>query len=186
MSSALALEEYRSLRATIRERGTARLIVSALTFLAWPALLALIATTGRGPEFVLLPLLALWAGFEVVLAIHIGVERIGRYVQLHYETADGLPAWERTAMQLGQLPHAATGSDPLLFRLFVLATLLNLLPLVPHAVAQSSSPAVTAMTVPLVVALVLHVTFLIRLTQGRRFTRHQRARDLELLTRPVR
>jgi hypothetical protein len=180
--SALAVEEYRALRATIRERGTIRMIVSLLTFLGWPALVALIARPLPGPEWVILPLVGLWAGFEVVLAIHIGVERIGRYVQVHYESAEQpLPAWERTAMRLGREPAAATGSDPLLLRLFVLAALLNLLPLAPYALAQ---PSPSTVTIQLAVTVVVHLAFLIRLAQARRFTRGQRARDLDLFSRP--
>jgi hypothetical protein len=179
--SDLAIEEYRALRATIRERGTIRMIVSVLTFLGWSALLTLTARPLQSPEFVLLPLIALWAGFEVILGIHIGVERIGRYVQVHYESAElPLPAWEQTAMRLGRAPAAATGSDPLLLRLFVLAGLLNLMPLAPFAMAQ---PSPATMTVQLAVTVVLHVTFFIRLAQARRFTRAQRARDLDLFSR---
>jgi hypothetical protein len=179
--SELAVEEYRALRATIRERGTIRMIVSLLTFLGWPVLVALVARPLPGPEWVLLPLVGLWAGFEVVLAIHIGVERIGRYVQVHYESAEQpLPAWEQTAMRLGRQPAAATGSDPLLLRLFVLATLLNLMPLAPYALAQ---PSPATLTVQLAVTVVLHVAFFIRLAQALRFTRGQRARDLELFSR---
>lgn len=179
--SDLALEEYRALRATIRERGTIRMIVSLVTFLGWPALVALAARPLLSPEFVLLPLVALWAGFEVVVALHIGVERIGRYVQVHYESAElPLPAWEQTAMRVGQQPAAATGSDPLLLRLFVLAALLNLMPLAPFALAQ---PPQSTLTVQLSVTVVLHVAFLIRLAQARRFTRRQRTRDLELFSR---
>ena len=36
--SGLAIEEYRALRATIRERGTARLLGAVGVFFAWAAL----------------------------------------------------------------------------------------------------------------------------------------------------
>jgi hypothetical protein len=83
-------------------------------------------------------------------------------------------------MRLGREPAAATGSDPLLLRLFVLAALLNLMPLAPFALAQ---PSPSTLTVQLAVTVVIHVAFLIRLAQARRFTRGQRTRDLELFSR---
>jgi hypothetical protein len=180
-ASDLAIEEYRALRATIRERGTARMIVSLVTFLGWSGLLAVVARPLQAPEFVLLPLVGLWAGFEVIAAIHIAVERIGRYVQVHYETRPGeLPGWEQTAMQLERKPGAATGSDPLLFRLFALAALLNLMPLSPYVVSQSSP---VGLTIQITVTVVLHIAFFLRILQARRFTRTQRARDVDLFTR---
>src|SRR6185436_856611 len=95
--SQLAVEEYRALRATIRERGTIRLIVTVLTFVAWSALAvsvqALFATL---PVMTLFPLMMLAIGFEVVFAAHVGVERIGRYLYVHHESADSRtsPCWE--------------------------------------------------------------------------------------------
>lgn len=178
-TSPIAVEEYRALRATIRERGTVRLIVTALTFFVWPPLLASIASPPAPPWLALLPLVVLWGGFEAIYALHVGVERVGRYLQLHYEAADTLPAWERTAMQLGTLPGATTGADPLLFRLFLLATLVDLAPLVPVAARVEDS---TVLTVQLVVVSLLHFAFLMRVLQARRFAIAQRARDLHLFT----
>ena len=59
--------------------------------------------------------------------MHVGVERIGRYLQVFYEgTADG-PMWETTAMSVGPaLPGG--GVDPLFTVVFAFATLLNLIP----------------------------------------------------------
>ena len=177
-ASDLATEEFRALRATIRERGTARLVTSALTFPLWAAVAVYASRDLASPGMVLFPLLALWAGFEVILAAHVGVERIGRYLQVRYETSPtALPGWEHAAMSLDGRPGAATGTDPLLIRLFTLAGLLNLLPLIP-LVAEAATSAVVV--IPFAITLVLHVTFFVRLAQARGFTRGQRRRDLEL------
>ena len=177
-ASDLATEEFRALRATIRERGTARLVTSALTFPVWAAVAVYTSRDLLSPGMVVFPLLALWAGFEVILAAHVGVERIGRYLPVRYETLPtALPGWENAAMSLHGRPGAATGSDPLLIRLFTLAGLLNLLPLVP-LVSEAATSAVVV--IPFAITLVLHITFLVRLTQARRFARSQRRRDLEL------
>src|SRR5258708_32122541 len=75
------LEEYKSLRATIRERGTARLWIFVSGIAAWAA--ASLATTAitASPVATVVPLLVLAAVFEAGFAIHIGVERLGRYLQ---------------------------------------------------------------------------------------------------------
>ena len=75
-------DEYNALRATIRERGTARVCIFVAGVAAWTA--ATIATTAlaSSPVASLLPLLLLACVFETVFALHVGVERIGRYVQV--------------------------------------------------------------------------------------------------------
>src|SRR5215472_6113796 len=103
----LACEEYRALRATIRQRGTARALVSALTFVSWAVLVVWLAHGGSPVAFYLIPLLVLWVGFEVVFGLHVGVERIGRYLQVFYETSDGMPKWETAIAVFG--PSAAAG-----------------------------------------------------------------------------
>ena len=73
-----------------------RLIVVAITFVAWAALVLAVQVFVPIPLFSLVPLFVLAAGFEVVFATHVGIERIGRYVQVRYETNESdLPAWER-------------------------------------------------------------------------------------------
>ena len=79
-------EEYRALRATIRERGTARVCIFAGGIVAWAAVTIATAAMASTPLATLLPLLVLAAAFEVVFALHIGVERIGRYLQVFHET----------------------------------------------------------------------------------------------------
>src|SRR5215475_11445055 len=99
MSSA-EQEEYRSLRATIRERGTARIWVFLVGIIAWAALITATAALAALPVATLLPLLVLVSVFEAVFSLHVGVERIGRYIQVFLEHEGG--GWEHTAMAFGQ------------------------------------------------------------------------------------
>ncbi len=116
--------EYRALRATIRERGTARIWVFFVGMVVWAV--STIATLGVGlpPAAILVPLLSLAATFEAVLALHVGVERIGRYLLVFHDDD-----WERAAGAFGK-PAGAIGVDPLFTIFFLIAALLTLLPLV--------------------------------------------------------
>ena len=51
------------------------------------------------PVATILPLLFLATAFEIVFALHTGVERIGRYIQVFFEDGSG---WEHTAMTFGR------------------------------------------------------------------------------------
>src|SRR3954462_14836108 len=88
-------EEFAALRATIRERGTVRMVLLPIAFGLWGG--AAIATPAaiQLPIGALLPLLVLAAGFKAIYALHINVERIGRYLQVFYETDGG---WAPTAL----------------------------------------------------------------------------------------
>src|SRR5947209_377037 len=79
------VEEYRALRDTIRERGTTRVWVFIAGLAVWAALVIATAALAALPVATLLPLLVLAAVFEAVLSLHIGVERIGRYLQVYFE-----------------------------------------------------------------------------------------------------
>src|SRR5689334_22610803 len=97
----LGHEEYRALRATIRERGTLRHLTTVITFFVWAATMLWAALSLGAPTFVLVPLLVLAAGFEIGFSLHVGVERIGRYLQVRYERESAtLVCWETTAMAL--------------------------------------------------------------------------------------
>ena len=121
------IEEYRALRATIRERGTAPGLD-----LCWPGCGLGGADhrdrrPGRTPVATLLPLLVLAATFEIVFALHTGVERVGRYIQVFYES--------ESATRLGThgdglrpAVSAAAASDPLFAVYFWVATVLNFIP----------------------------------------------------------
>lgn len=155
-------DEYRALRNTIRSRGTARTWVFLAGLTAWAGLAIGTAELVPIPLATLLPLLVLAGAFEAVFALHVGVERIGRYLQVFY--AD---AWERTAMAFGA-PLAGTGADPLFALFFGLAAVFNFAPLV------LANPTASE----LVVIGGVHVLFLARIVQARRAASRQRAADL--------
>jgi hypothetical protein len=120
--------EFTVLRQTIASRGSVRMALIPVAVIGWAAatigLLHLTETPGHAYAW-LVPLSVLVAGFEAVHALNVGVERIGRYLQVYYEgQADG-PTWETTAMAVGPgLPGG--GIDPLFTVLFATLTGLNL------------------------------------------------------------
>src|SRR4051812_37657438 len=121
--------EYSALRATIRERGTARVYIFAGGVAAWGGLAVATAALASTPLSTLLPLLVLAAAFESVFALHVVVERIGRYLQVFHETgADSAAAgWEHAAMAFGR-PRGAAKVDALFVVPFLVAALFNLAP----------------------------------------------------------
>jgi hypothetical protein len=163
----LAVEEYRALRATIRERGTTRVVVTVITFVSWAALALLASTLDAGPPLGLIPLLVLAVGFEAAFALHVGVERIGRFIQAQYEVPNALPAWEQSAMKIGTTPGASGGVDPIFFWPFCMAVLLNLM----VVLLLQWSPAA-------IVFGLIHGVVVARLLSARRFARRQREQDL--------
>jgi hypothetical protein len=175
--SPLGPEEFRALRATIRERGTTRLVVGAITFVSWGALAIGVPAVVAVPVLGLIPLLVLAAGFEVVFAAHVGVERVGRFIQARYEDESRpVPGWERAAMQAGRsLPGA--GIDPLFSGLFTAAAMLNLAPIALLSV--EGGPTIGG-GVPLELAVygMLHAVFIGRIIYARRYAAGQRERDL--------
>ena len=176
------VEEYRALRATIRERGTARIWLLFASFVAWAA--STIATTAlaASPLATLLPLLVLAVGFEAIVNLHTGVERIGRYLQVFFEGEHEPPpggpdsirntaGWEQAAMAYGRTYPG--GSDPLSAAQFVLATILNVLPML------------LADPVPVEVMVIgaLHILFVVRVLVARHHAGRQCAIDLERFQR---
>lgn len=153
------LEEYKALRATIRERGTARIWVVVAGLAAWAALAIATATLATAPVATFVPLVVLSATFEAACALHFGVERIGRYLEVYHDDR-----WEQTIAVFGRgVPGAAT--DPLFVILFAIATLLNLVP------AMLAEP--TAIEIAVVGAG--HFALLLRLAVARRAAVRQRA-----------
>jgi hypothetical protein len=172
-------EEYRALRATIRERGTTRIWVFVGGLVGWAGLLIATAALAALPVATLLPLLVLTGVFEAVFSLHTGVERIGRYLQVYFEEAgegdDGAetrpatraPRWERVAMAYGRAFPG--GGDPLFTLVFIGAAILNFV------------PVLIAEPVPIEVAVIgfAHLLFILRLALARRQAGRQRALDLE-------
>ena len=121
-------EEYRALRDTIRERGTARHWVIVVGLTTWAALTLGTLAFDATPVVTLIPLLVLAADFEVVFTLHTAVERVGRYLQVFHEHETEMAAWEHVAMTYGRT-FGGGGIDALFSPLFAAATLFNLVPM---------------------------------------------------------
>lgn len=121
------IDEYRALRATIRERSTARLWIAFAGLFAWALLTLGASAFVELPVITLVPLLVISLTFELVYGIHTAVERIGRYIQVFFEDAATDRGWEHQAMEYGQR-FAGGGTDPLFCRHFWAAIVLNLIP----------------------------------------------------------
>lgn len=173
MQSELAAEEYRALRAAIAARGQLRTALFLGGIALWS--LVLLATLAFQPYPVAsaVPLVVLVATFEVVRPLHLGAERIGRYLQVFFEEANGTssrldpPAWERTAMAFGPTVPGA-GGHPLFVPLFVLAVAVNSLAVL---LPQPLPIELTTMAVP-------HAAFLVWIVRADRAMRRQRATEL--------
>lgn len=164
-SPCVKTDEYVALRATVRERGTARMVLVPFVFLGWAA--AAIATAGiiTVALSTIIPLLVLAAGFEAVFALHVNVERIGRYLQVFHEAE--APAWEHVAMEFGrQFP--GTGPDPLFSRLFLFGCSVNFIP----AALGGETWELLAVGIP-------HLLAMYRIRMARDFAGRQRAEDLK-------
>jgi hypothetical protein len=126
-----AHEEYAALRATIRERGTARVWVFIAGVAVWSGLTVALLVLALPPVATLIPLVALMATFEAILALHAGVERIGRYLLVFHQ--DG---WEHVAGAFGR-PAGTLMVDALFPVVFIIAAVVNLAPtLVTSPIAQ--------------------------------------------------
>jgi hypothetical protein len=164
--------EYAVLRQTISTRGTVRMALVPVTFLAWAVVGSSLLLDADLPITALFSLAVLAAGFEAVLALHIGVERIGRYLQVIYEEqeagADSAgPRWETLAMAGGpSLPGG--GTDPLFTLLFCSAVILNL------AIVFVPGPT----DFETVIASAIHLLVIVRMVRARRAAATQRTKDL--------
>lgn len=157
-------EEFSALRATIRERGTVRMVLLPVTFGLWAGVVVATTAAIQLPIAALLPLLVLAAGFEAVYALHINVERIGRYLHVFHEPDGG---WEHVAMTFGQR-FPGRGPDALFSNLFLMATALNYLPV-----------AIGGTTPELVACGLLHLVLAAHIGTARSRATKQRTIDLE-------
>jgi hypothetical protein len=168
MQGQLSESEFTVLRQTISRRGTARMVLVPVTILGWAALGLALLLTNDLPVGALFPLAVLVAGFEAIHALHVGSERIGRYLQVQYEAGTGGPRWETTAMAVGPaLPGG--GIDPLFSVVFAATTLVNML------LVMAPQPT----TLELTVVGTLHFLFLLRIVRARGAAARQRAVELE-------
>jgi hypothetical protein len=169
------IEEYRALRATIRERGTARVLTVVVGLAAWTVLTVFLSFDSSVARLV--PLLFLAVLFEAVFALHTGVERIGRYLQVFFEedelaaaAAEGNATlrrgWEHLAMMYGK--RFPGGPDPLFAIYFWAAILLNL-------VAATPRPA---NLIDWAIVGIPHAALAVRIVARRRQAARQREVDL--------
>ncbi len=156
--------EYAALRDTIRQRGTVRMALVPVIFIGWAATAIATAAVITVAISTLVPLLVLVAGFEALFALHMNVERIGRYLQVFHE-ADG--GWEQVATAFGQRFPGA-GPDPMFAQLFVFGISVNFLPV-----------ALGGELPEIVVLAVLHLLAVYRIRMARGAARRQRAEDVE-------
>ena len=164
----LTESEFTALRTTIAMRGTVRMALLPVTLLGWALVAVLLLLFGEFPAAVIFPLAVLVGGFEAIHALHVGAERIGRYLQVYYEDAPDAPRWETTAMAVGPaLPGG--GIDPLFSVVFTAAALANL---IPAFTPEPTRPE-------LAVLLPLHFAFIVRVVRARGAAARQRAIELE-------
>jgi hypothetical protein len=161
------LEEYKALRATIRERGTTRVWVALAGFLGWAATATATAGLVAPPIATFVPLLVLAVTFEIVFSLHTSVERIGRYIQVFFEGAE--PGWEQRIMAFGSSGRMPGAGDPLLAAYFWTAALFNIVPAL----------IVGPLPVEWAAVGIGHVLFIARVALARRQAIGQRAKELE-------
>ena len=164
------MAEFAALRRAIAARGIARISLAAVTVAVWAALTLAIVLFSDVPLATVLPLAVLVGGFEAIHAVHVGAERIGRYLQVQYEgTLDG-PRWETAAMAVGpSLPGG--GVDPLFSVVFAGAATINLL----SALLVLAEPTLAEFGV----LGAAHAAFVFRVIRARVAAARQRAVELE-------
>lgn len=161
-------EEYRALRHTIALRSTVRIAILPFVVATWGFLAGAIVAFSEFPVTTVFSLAILVAGFESVHALHVGVERIGRYLQVYYEAEPASPKWETIAMAVGPaLPGG--GTDPLFTAVFIATTVANLVPLIVFIPTP----------VEVVGLFALHAAFIVRVVRARGAAVRQRAVELE-------
>lgn len=156
--------EYAALRDTIRQRGTARMVIVPFIFVGWAGTAVATAAIITVALSTLVPLLVLSAGFEAVFALHMNVERIGRYLQVFHEREGG---WEQVAMNFGRR-FPGSGPDPLFAQLFVFGVSVNFIP-----------AALGGEVLEVALIAILHLGAIYRIRTGRIAAARQRAEDLD-------
>jgi hypothetical protein len=164
----LRTAEFAALRRTVAGRGTARMVIMPVTCAVWATLAVVLFLFGQVPTTSLLPLAVLVGGFEAIHALHVGAERIGRYLQVKYEAGTDGPQWETAAMTVGpSLPGG--GVDPLFSVVFVGAAALNLITTLEPLPPWPEFAVIGA----------CHATFVFRVIRARIAAARQRAVELE-------
>ena len=163
------LREYEALRETIRQRGTIRMALVPAIFIGWAATAVATGAVITVALSTLVPLLILVAGFEAIFALHMNVERIGRYLQVFHEQQGG---WENVATNYAQRFPGSGLPDPLFSQLFVFAISVNFLP-----VALGFEHPIE-----LGIVLVPHLVAVYRVRMARGAATRQRTEDLQRFT----
>jgi hypothetical protein len=163
-----AFDEYNALRATIRERGTARAWIVLIGTIGWAAVALATTTVATAPLLTFIPLLVLATTFEIAFALHTGVERVGRYIQVFFEEPGGMAGWEHRIMEFGRTSTRRLSPDPLFVRSFLLGVVLN------FVTALASGP----IAIEWVVLGIAHALLAARILFARREAAGQRAADL--------
>ena len=159
--------EYQAMRTTIGRRGTVRMLLVPMVFVGWAATAIATAAVITVALSTLVPLLVLAAGFEAVFALHLNVQRIGRYLQVFHEPDGG---WEHVTMEFGRR-FTGVDTDPLFSRLFAIAVSVNYLPV-----------ALGGEVTEMVVLAIAHLFFVNRIRVARTMAASQREKDLERFT----
>jgi hypothetical protein len=164
--------ETQELRATIRERGTARVWLFFAGVTSWAALSLAAAALSLPPVGIVVPLVVLAAAFEGVYALHIGVERIGRYLQTMVESGgpSGNPSWETAIMAFGR-PKGSAKSDALFSSIFIIAALCNIIPALGVLLSGATPPELAFVGS-------VHTLFIARVLYARSVAARQREIDL--------
>jgi hypothetical protein len=180
----LAAHEFSVLRDTVKSRASARPLVCLAGLSVWAATVLAVLIWLPNPIAAVVPLMVLVTSFEVIRSLHLGVERIGRYLQVFFEEGDlpplalsermserveGLrpPAWERSAMVFGPSVPGA-GVHPFFLPIYLMATVVNLLPV---ALPGPIPLELVALSVP-------HAAFVIWMLYCDRGMRKQRTTEL--------
>jgi hypothetical protein len=160
--TARAQREYSALRATIRERGTARVCLFVFGLAVWSSLALAVLALALPPVATVIPLVCLAADFEAVLALHGAAERIGRYLLVFHQDA-----WEQAAGTFGR-PRGALVGDALFSTVFLLAAIINLIPM------MVSSPV----RAEWLIVGTAHAAFITRIARARAAAARQRQVDV--------
>lgn len=169
-SAQLRAAEFAALRRAVSSRSTARILMAPLTTAVWAAVTLVLVLFSDLPLATMLSLAVLVGGFEAIHALHVGAERIGRYLQVYYEGAADGPQWETAAMTVGpSLPGG--GVDPLFSVVFIAATVAN--------VISSLLLVVEPTWQEFGVLSLVHAVFVFRVVRARVAAARQRAVELE-------
>jgi hypothetical protein len=164
---AIPVQEFRALRDTIRERGTIRMVLVTVACVAWGGLAVAVMLVAPVALLLLLPLVVLATGFEINFALHLGIERVGRYLQVAFEERSAVPGWETASLQFATR-FVVRGPDPLLIWIFVAAVAGNYV----CVLLTNAEPT------DLGVVTLIHLGLLSRFAVARRTVRAQRQDDL--------